>query len=142
MAKMKLVVCEGCGFQTADTLSNCSRCGGDKIPGKKLINPQLQWGTYGKDGTQLQWGTYGKDGTQPLKYKKLHECSSNHLNAILETQKQISFQYKRTIRHILEKREEHIMWKISIKDLPLYINFNWHTEKIKSLFKRRLSLGV
>ncbi|GAF91876.1 unnamed protein product, partial [marine sediment metagenome] len=32
----------------------------------------------------LRWGTYGKNGDQPLQYKLLTECETDHLLAILE----------------------------------------------------------
>lgn len=35
------------------------------------------------------WGTYGKGGNQPLQWKPLKDLTSNHIQAILETQKQI-----------------------------------------------------
>lgn len=37
----------------------------------------------------LFWGTYGKDGDQPLKYKPLADLDTDHIEAILETQKQL-----------------------------------------------------
>lgn len=44
------------------------------------------------------WGTYGKCGTQPLKRVTLAEMSTNHIEAILKTQTQIS----ETLRNIFK----------------------------------------
>ena len=52
----------------------------------------------------LRWGTRGKDGDQPLTYKKLIDCDSDHLVAILETQKNINLLYRKVITEILEDR--------------------------------------
>lgn len=35
------------------------------------------------------WGTYGKDGKQKLQYKALQDLTTNHIQAILETQHHI-----------------------------------------------------
>jgi hypothetical protein len=32
------------------------------------------------------WGTHGKSGTEPLKYVRLIDCETSHLQAILKTQ--------------------------------------------------------
>lgn len=50
------------------------------------------------------WGTRGKNGDQPLKYVRLDETESNHLEAILSTQKGISPRYKIIIEAILGER--------------------------------------
>ena len=42
------------------------------------------------------WGTRGKDGLQPLKYVPLKELTTDHIEAILETQHQIP-QYIRDV---------------------------------------------
>lgn len=39
--------------------------------------------------TYFKWGTYGKGGDQPLQWKALKELTTNHIQAILETQKHI-----------------------------------------------------
>jgi hypothetical protein len=54
------------------------------------------------------WGTYGKDGKQPLKYVRLIGCSTEHLQAILRTQKQISPFTTRVIECILKERDTKI----------------------------------
>jgi len=51
------------------------------------------------------WGTYGKNGDQPLKYIRLDEAESDHLEAILETQKGISPTTKALITTILLERD-------------------------------------
>jgi hypothetical protein len=53
----------------------------------------------------LEWGTYGKSGKEPLKWVRLIDCSTEHLKAILNTQKQISGEYRETIQFILKERE-------------------------------------
>lgn len=37
----------------------------------------------------MTWGTYGKNGDQPLTLKKLCNMSTNHIEAILDTQRNI-----------------------------------------------------
>jgi hypothetical protein len=37
----------------------------------------------------IKWGTYGKNGDQPLQYKPLKDLEDDHIQAILDTQKQI-----------------------------------------------------
>ena len=38
----------------------------------------------------IKWGTYGKNGDQPLQFKPLKNLDDDHIQAILDTQKQIS----------------------------------------------------
>jgi hypothetical protein len=40
-----------------------------------------------EDRKYFHWGTYGKDGKGPLKYIPLCELETDHIEAILETQK-------------------------------------------------------
>jgi len=59
----------------------------------------------------LMWGTNGKSGKEPTVYKMIHELETDHLEAILATQFQISqFQisplYKKVIKNILRERKE------------------------------------
>jgi hypothetical protein len=49
------------------------------------------------------WGTYGKDGRGPLKWKKLVECETDHLIAIIKTQP-INASYQIIIAQILNDR--------------------------------------
>lgn len=51
------------------------------------------------------WGTYGKSGDQPLKFVKLCECTTDHLNAIIRTQARIDPLYIKIIQHVLDKRK-------------------------------------
>lgn len=37
----------------------------------------------------FKWGTYGKDGKQKLQYKALKDLTTNHIQAILDTQTHI-----------------------------------------------------
>lgn len=50
------------------------------------------------------WGTYGKMGNDPLKYVRLMDCSTEHLEAILRTQYQITPLYRECIESIIEDR--------------------------------------
>jgi len=45
------------------------------------------------EGADLLWGTYGKSGKEPLKWVKLGDCETEHLQAILRTQPQIHWDY-------------------------------------------------
>lgn len=53
----------------------------------------------------LRWGTYGKDGKDPLEYVRLIDCSTEHLNAILNGSQRISELYSKVIKTILESRK-------------------------------------
>lgn len=51
----------------------------------------VDWSLYEDDSfdmikRKLLWGTYGISGDQPLRWKPLIECDSDHLRAILKTQ--------------------------------------------------------
>jgi hypothetical protein len=54
----------------------------------------------------LIWGTYGKDGTEPLKWVKLIDCTSDHLQAILDNVRGIGPLHTKVIKVILEEREK------------------------------------
>lgn len=62
------------------------------------------------DGTHLtrrsavHWGTRGKDGRQPLVYKPIKDLDSDHIEAILKTQHQISDFYKEIFKDELKYR--------------------------------------
>lgn len=62
------------------------------------------------DGTHLtrrsavHWGTRGKDGRQPLVYKPIKELDSDHIEAILKTQHQISDFYREIFKDELKYR--------------------------------------
>ena len=58
-----------------------------------------------EEAKKLKWGTYGKSGKEPLRWTTLGRCTSEHLKAILETQFQITDQYRQAIKMILERRE-------------------------------------
>jgi hypothetical protein len=59
----------------------------------------------------LRWGTYGKDGKGPLKFVLLVNCETDHLQAILRTE-----------RWHLDKNYDDaicaILWKRGTKPLP------------------------
>jgi hypothetical protein len=52
----------------------------------------------------VHWGTRGKDGKQPLVYKLLKDLDSDHIEAILKTQHQISEFYKEIFKEELKYR--------------------------------------
>lgn len=52
------------------------------------------------------WGTRGKDGKQPLKYILLKHLMSDHIEAILETQKQMNKFYKKEFEKELKQRRK------------------------------------
>lgn len=59
--------------------------------------------------SDLLWGTFGKSGTEPLKFVQLRDCTSEHLKAILRTQKQIyGTRYEVAIKAILNFRRQLI----------------------------------
>ena len=51
------------------------------------------------------WGTYGKDGKQPLRYVRVLDCDTAHLQAILSTQGNLSPLLKKLITDELQRRE-------------------------------------
>lgn len=53
---------------------------------------------------RLLWGTYGKDGKGPLKQVPLIKLETDHIEAILETQKNIPPHYRRLLESILSDR--------------------------------------
>jgi hypothetical protein len=52
----------------------------------------------------VHWGTRGKDGRQPLVYKPIKELDSDHIEAILKTQHQISDFYREILKDELKYR--------------------------------------
>jgi len=62
----------------------------------------------------LPWGTNGINGTEPLKWKKLRDLDSSHLNNILACcGYYISDLYKQTIYSILKERGVNAVVDIS-----------------------------
>jgi len=73
-----------------------------------------------------EWGTYGKHGDNPLTYVKLIDCSTEHLQAILQTQKQIwGTDYELLIREILKDRD-------AVQ--PGNLGRQWRANRIKVMF--------
>jgi len=52
----------------------------------------------------LHWGTRGKDNKQPLTYKPIKDLDSDHIEAILRTQTQLSEFYKEVFKDELKYR--------------------------------------
>jgi hypothetical protein len=53
------------------------------------------------------WGTRGRDGKQPLTYKPLCELTTEHIEAILETQPMIWPAFRAAFERELKWRTEH-----------------------------------
>jgi len=56
--------------------------------------PHEEWSVYSNDPHEVirqvfKWGTRGKDGRQPLTYVPLKDLTTDHIEAILETQTHI-----------------------------------------------------
>ena len=49
------------------------------------------------ENDDLLWGTYGISGKEPLKWKELRHCDTDHLQAILKTQSHIYEPYSQAI---------------------------------------------
>ena len=52
----------------------------------------------------VHWGTRGKDNKQPLTYKPIKDLDSDHIEAILRTQTQLSEFYKEVFKDELKYR--------------------------------------
>jgi len=55
---------------------------------------------------KVTWGTYGKDGDQPLSYKSIADMETEHLKAVLDTQKNMYPQVRDLMKAELEYRDE------------------------------------
>lgn len=92
----------GHGWMVDGGLEYC-RCGGE---GLTFV------GCYENDPIQIirelfTWGTYGPQGNQPKTYVKLRDMSKEHIEAILETQKQIrGTQIESAFKRELEYRKD------------------------------------
>lgn len=73
----------------------CFKSIGKKQKQATLEQESLIWGTYGKD--YVNWPN--------VTWKKLVECETDHLIAILKTQTQINDKYIQAICNILEDRD-------------------------------------
>lgn len=54
----------------------------------------------------FEWGTFGKNGVGPFQLKKLKDLTTNHINAILDTQKHIAGSTREILERELNYREE------------------------------------
>jgi len=61
-------------------------------------------GTHLTRRSALHWGTRGKDNKQPLTYKPIKDLDSDHIEAILRTQTQLSEFYKQVFKEELKYR--------------------------------------
>lgn len=52
---------------------------------------------------KIKWGTYGKHGDEPLRFVRLIDCSTEHLQAILREQRG-GIYYRRIIEAIIKDR--------------------------------------
>ena len=57
---------------------------------------------------KMFWGTYGKPSTFPVRWIRLIDCTTNHLNNIIKTQHQIP-QVSRYIIHSILSDRNHEM---------------------------------
>lgn len=53
----------------------------------------------------LFWGSHGKDGKGPLRYIKLLDMETDHLEACLRTQPNMNNLYKKTMQKLLRQRK-------------------------------------
>ena len=56
----------------------------------------------------VTWGTYGKAGDQPLSYIAIADMETEHLEAVLDTQKNMYPQVRDLMQAELEQRNEYI----------------------------------
>ena len=52
----------------------------------------------------MKWGTRGKDGKQPLRYVALKDMDTDHIQACLDTQYQMSERYRTAMKNELNYR--------------------------------------
>jgi hypothetical protein len=62
---------------------------------------ELLWGTFGKGGVEHCAGTCPE---HQLRWKALTDCDTEHLQAILRTQRHIPYRYTEAIHAILTER--------------------------------------
>ena len=55
----------------------------------------------------VTWGTYGINGDQPLKYVKLCDMDTDHIEACLETQKNMYPQIREAFKNEITHRNEN-----------------------------------
>lgn len=55
----------------------------------------------------FHWGTRGKNGDQPLKWKPLSNLADDHIDAIIETQKQVPEHLLNIFKQEVEWRKQH-----------------------------------
>jgi hypothetical protein len=132
------VVCKLCGRKLeayTPIAGECPSCNEyELVESSKLIDPNLEW------------GTYGKSGKDPLKHIKLGDCDLDHLIAILRDtyigKLHISYQYEETIKHLVAIKENKIISEIETRDLPLHINEDFFSTEARDYFKVRIERGV
>ena len=73
------------------------------------------------------WGTYGKNSDQPLTWKRLVDCETDHLQAILRTQGGLSMTYMEIIHSILKDRGEtpEVYDRRAAEEFSTQFNRNW-----------------
>lgn len=60
---------------------------------------------------KMLWGTYGKPRKKRVKWVKLIDCTTEHLQAILKTQYQLDSTFKTIIQSILQDRLTNVHTK-------------------------------
>ena len=71
--------------------------------------PYTELSVYEEDDFELiregfHWGTRGKDGKQPLEWRALKNLDTDHIEAIIETQKQVP-------EHLLNIFNKELEWR-------------------------------
>lgn len=81
----------------------------ETFPIETLPNPgyiEIAVSSFEQAKRLAEWGTYGKNGNEPLRWVRLIDCSTEHLENILRTQPQIRGHiYQRIIKSILNDRD-------------------------------------
>ena len=55
----------------------------------------------------VEWGTYGKSGNEPLRWVLLKDMTDEHIQAVLDTQHQICWFYRREFKSELRFRKKN-----------------------------------
>ena len=127
--------CENCGGYHYSTelkagMKPCKCKSKEFVRKEDFINPELLW------------GTYGKNGDQPLREVMIKDCDIEHLQNILKTQHRISQRYKETIEHVLLEKELSYIRDIKRDELPLHVNDEIYMEEAQAFYRKRVTLGV
>jgi hypothetical protein len=73
---------------------------------RKILHLDLPREQFEQEKRDATWGTYGRNADQPLEYRKLTDCTTEHLEMILYTQDQVKPLTRQIILSILRDRWE------------------------------------